>query len=147
MLVDAIRLIRNKTELQGTCYFELLPGEYNGKCWNDGSVFLAENIFGLMEPIIAPHEPRFDHYSFVGIPRATWELIITDLERLAERAESASTISDLRGEGGFVFTTTKSEFARSFRTNADALARLVREVGAWVRENLQTHDCVSILGM
>ena len=145
--MDAIRLIRNKAELQGTCYFELLPGEYGGRCWNDGSVFLAEDVFGLVEPIVTRHEPRFDHYSFVGIPRPTWELIITDLERLAERAETAADVSDLRGDVGFVFTTTKGEFARSFRTNADALAGLAREIVGWVRENLQKHDCLTIIGM
>jgi hypothetical protein len=146
-LVDAIRLIRNKAQLEGTCYFELLPGEYNGVCWNDGSVFLAEDVFGLVEPIIARHEPRFDHYAFVGIPRPTWELIITDLERLAERAEAASAVSELRGEVGFVFITTEGEFARDFRTNADALARLAREIVGWVRETMQKYDCVSVIGI
>jgi hypothetical protein len=145
--MDAIRLIRDKAELQGTCYFELLPGEYGGQCWNDGSVFIAEEAFGLVEPIIARHEPRFDHHAFVDIPRPTWERIISDLERLAERAETPTHVGDLRGEVGFVFTTTEGEFARSFRTNADAFARLVREMVGWVRENLQKQVCVSILGI
>lgn len=144
--MDPICLIRNRAELRGTGYFELLPGEYSGKHWNDGSVFLAEEVFGLVEPIIARHEPRFDHLSFVGIPRPTWERIITDLEQLAERAEAASVVSDLPGEVGLVLTTTR-EFARSFRTNSDALARLARELIGWLRENLKTHDCVSVLGI
>ena len=105
-----IRLIRDKAELRGTCYFELLPGEYSGKCWNDGSVFLAEDVFGLVEPIIARHEPRFDHYSFIGISPTTWERIIADLGWLAERAENALTIGDFFDEVGFVFATMKAEF-------------------------------------
>lgn len=77
------RLIRHTRELSGTCYFELLPGPYCGKCWNEGSVFLSEGAFGLFEPVIASHEPRFDHYSFVEIPRPTWEYILVELDQLA----------------------------------------------------------------
>lgn len=145
--MDPIRLIRDKAELQGTCYFEFLPGEYKGQCWNDASVFLAEDVFGLIEPIIARHEPRFDHYSFVAIRRHAWERIIADLERLAERAERASVVGELAGEVEFFFTTTEAEFGREFRANADSLARLARELVGWVREHLREHECVSVLGM
>ena len=51
--MDPIRLIRDKAKLHGTCYFELLPDEYQGRWWNDGSVFLAEDVFDLIEPDIA----------------------------------------------------------------------------------------------
>src|SRR5947209_17733288 len=96
--MEAIRLIRDKAELHGTCYFELLPGEYKGRCWNDGSVFVAEDAFGLVEPTIERHEPRFDHFSFVSIRRPAWERITADLERLAERTEAAKDVGDLFGE-------------------------------------------------
>jgi hypothetical protein len=145
--MDAIRLIRDKGELQGTCYFELLPGEYKGQCWNDGSVFLAEDVFGLVVPIVTRHEPRFDYYSFVGIRRPAWERITADLERLAERAKAAAGVGDLRGEVGFIFSPTEAEFAQDFRANADALTRLARELADWVREQLREYECVSILGI
>jgi hypothetical protein len=54
---------------------------------------MAEDVFGFIEPVIARHEPRFDHFSFVGIRRPAWERIIADLERLAERAESATAFA------------------------------------------------------
>jgi hypothetical protein len=145
--MDAIRLIRDKAELQGTCYFELLPGEYKGRCWNDGSVFLAEDVFGLIEPVVERHEPAFSHYSFVAIQRPAWERITADLERLAERADRATGVRDLHGEVGFIFSPTEAEFVRDFRANADALARLGRELAAWAREQLREHECVSILGI
>lgn len=145
--MDPIRLIRDKSELQGTCYIEVLPGEYKGQCWNDGSLFLAEDVFGLVEPVIKRHEPRFDHYSFVAIRRPAWERITADLVRLADRAESATGIGDLRGEVGFIFRPTEAEFAQDFRANADSLARLARELAGWVREQLREHECVSVLGM
>jgi hypothetical protein len=147
MRIDQFRLICDRTELHGTCYFELLPGDYKGQCWNEGSIFVAEEVFGLVEPIIERHEPRFDHYSFVGVRRPAWERITADLERLAERAEGAAGVGDLRAEVRFLFDQSEAEFDRDFRTNADALARLVRELAKWVREQLRKFECVSVLGI
>lgn len=91
-----IRLIRDTAELSGTCYFEFLPGPYRDKCWNEGSVFLAEEVFRIIEPIIARNEPQFDRYSFVGIRRPTWERILPELERLA--ATDRGEVAVLAGE-------------------------------------------------
>lgn len=145
--MDPIRLIRDKSELRGTCYFELLPGEYHERCWNEGSVFLAEEVFALIEPVIARHEPRFDHYAFVGTQRATWERIISDLERVAERVRSAKSVGGLRGEVGYFFTTTEGEFAADFELNAEALVSLIGDLVGWLREQLREQQYISILGM
>jgi hypothetical protein len=145
--MEPIRLIRDKAELQGTCYFELLPSKYQGQCWNDESVFLAEDVFRFVEPIIARHEEYFDHYSFVEILRPTWLKIIADLQRLAERAELAQNIDELRGEVSFLFASAKREFTQNFRSNAEALASLARELARWLLEHLRQHDCISVLGM
>jgi hypothetical protein len=142
-----IYLIKDKADLRGTCYFELLPGEYKEECWNDASVFLDEETFALIEPIVARHEPRFDHYSFVGIRRAVWEGIMADMEQLAIRLDGATSISDIRDAVGFFFTTSEREFAEKLRSNAEALAKLIRELVAWLRSQLKEHESVSVLGM
>jgi hypothetical protein len=56
---ECIRLIQNLTELHGTCYFEILPGKYEGNCWNHNSVFLTEEVFGYLEPVFERNEPDF----------------------------------------------------------------------------------------
>jgi hypothetical protein len=142
-----IRLITDKAALRGTCYFEFLPGEYKRECWNDGSVFLDEETFGFIEPVIARHEPRFDHWSFVGIRRPVWEGIIADLARLAIRVDGATSVSDIRDAVGFFFTTSEREFAANLKPNAEALAKLIRELVVWLRQQLKTHESVSVLGM
>jgi hypothetical protein len=145
--MEPIRLIHGISELRGTCYFEFLPGEYKEKCWNDESVFLIEETFALIEPIISRHEREFDHYSFVGIRRPIWEGIIQDLKGLAIQVEGASSIDDIRGKVDFFFTTSEEEFAKEFKSNANAFAKVIRELVAWLREQLETHECVSILGL
>src|SRR2546430_17207732 len=93
--MQEIRVIRGTADLQGTCYFEFLPGEYKGKCWNDDSVFLHEETFGLIEQTIARNEPRFDNWSFVDIRRPGWERIIHDLENLERRVATAASVGHL----------------------------------------------------
>jgi hypothetical protein len=113
----SIRLIRNKAQLSGTCYFELLPGRYQGKCWNDGAVFLTQEAFGLIDLIIMRHEPKFDHFSFVAIQRSAWERIIPEIELMATDSLSIEH------------------------------AELARELSAWLREQISKHKCISILGL
>lgn len=144
--MNSIILIHDRSELKGTCYFELLPGEYRDTCWNEGSVFLSEETFLLIEPVVARHERRFDHYSFVGIRRHVWNAIIVDLDSLAKRCESAKCLGDL-GLSFSLFESTESEFNRDFSSSSAALAKLSRELTGWLRTTLRTHECVTILGM
>ena len=46
--MDPFRLIRDPAELSGSQFFELLPGAYNGQCWNAGSVYVEEEVFGYL---------------------------------------------------------------------------------------------------
>ncbi len=100
---------------------EFLPGEYVGQCWNEQSVFLAEDVFGLIEPIIARHEPNFDHYAFVTIPRPNWVRIIEDLEQLPGKVPDDA--------------------------DPQAVAAMSAELVAWLRMQLSHIECVSVLGM
>ena len=74
-------------------------------------------MFGLIELIIARHEPLFDHYSFVAIQRPAWDRITADLKRLPDAADDTG------------------------------VARMAAELADWVRERLADHDCVSVLGI
>jgi hypothetical protein len=40
-IMEEIRIITNKGELEGTCYIEVLPGPYREQCWNEGSLFVT----------------------------------------------------------------------------------------------------------
>lgn len=112
-----IRLIRSTSELHGTCYFEFLPGPYRDKCWNEGSVFLEEEVFGLVEPIIARHEPQFDHFAFVNIRRTTWERIIAELDQVSKSSDNRE------------------------------VSAMMAELVAWLREQLTHEQCISVLGI
>ncbi len=145
--MQLLRLIRNTSDLRGTCYFEFLPGKYKKKCWNDESVFLDEETFALIEPIIARHERGFDHYSFVEIQRHTWIGIIIELKGLVLCVRGAGNFDILRRDVEFIFKSSEREFAKDFQSNAEALANMICELVEWLQEQLTTQECVCVLGM
>jgi hypothetical protein len=146
-VMETLCLIHDKQQLRGTCYFEFLPGIYKGQCWNEGSVFLSEEAFSYLEPVIQRHESRFDHYAFTEISKSTWMKIVADLERLTEKLGEAEAVGDLERDVGFFFSESAREFAKDFRTNANRLSKVTRELMIWLQEQLQKEDCVSVLGI
>jgi hypothetical protein len=57
------KLIRDKNELVGTCYFEFLPEKDPEKCWNDNSIFLTEESILVFEDLLYKINKMYDHYS------------------------------------------------------------------------------------
>jgi hypothetical protein len=145
--MEPITILRDPAELEGTAYIELVPGGYRDSCWNVGSVFFTEEVFGFIEPIIERHEPRFDHFAFVDVERATWNAILDDFAELERALRAASSVDEVAPLTGFYYLGTKREFAARFRENADALAGVLHELGLWLREQLSRENVVAILGM
>jgi hypothetical protein len=142
-----IRLIQNLNELHGTCYFEILPGRYEGNCWNQNSVFMTEEVFGYLEPMFERNEPNFDHYAFIEIKREAWLLIIRDFCSLIEVLEQAQDIQELEGKIGFIFKDSMDRFANDFRSNAVDLIDVLRELSQWLENQLKSYDYLSVLGI
>ncbi len=145
--MEPITILRDPALLDGTAYIELLPGGYRDSCWNAGSLFFTEEVFGYFEPIIERHEPRFDHFAFVDVERSTWNAILDDLAHVERALLAAASIDDVPPLVGFFYPGTKQEFAASFRDNADALAALLSELRLWLREQLSRVHIVAVLGM
>ena len=41
-MLDDIKIIIDQSEMEGTCYIEVLPGQYKHKCWNSESIYFSE---------------------------------------------------------------------------------------------------------
>jgi hypothetical protein len=145
--MEPITILRDPAALEGTAYIELLPGGYRASCWNLGSVFFTEEVFGYLEPIIERHEPRFDHYDFVDVDRSTWSAIVDDFADLARALRTASSVDDVEPLLGFFFQGTRQDFAASFGENADALAALLDELCTWLQDQLSRENVIAVLGM
>lgn len=145
--METIRVLKDKAELEGTAYVELLPGKYNKQCWNEGSLFFEEEIFGYLEAIISRHFPAYDHYAFTEISASKWSAIVKDFIALASALDRAESVCELREDVGFLFQGSEARFAESFQVNKHALAKLLREVSAWVTIKATEHGAVTILGL
>ena len=145
--MEAIRIIRNKAELEGTAYIELLPGRYNKQCWNEGSLFFEEEVFGYMEPIISRHVPSYDHYAFTEISASKWAAIVRDFQSLESALDQSRSVGELAEDVGFLFVGAEARFAENFHGNKVALRHLLREVSTWVSREASLHECVTVLGL
>lgn len=140
-------MITDRGELEGTCYIEILPGKFQGECWNSQSVFFDEEHFGFIEPTIIRHCPEHDHYTFTDIDKTVWEDILADLQRLHQSIGDASRLSDLHGEVDLVFTTTKQRFLEAEADNMQNLRQMLNDFILWARKTLKSHDSIAVLGM
>jgi hypothetical protein len=146
-IMEEIRIITNKGELEGTCYMEVLPGPYREQCWNEGSLFFEEEVFGYLEPIIKRHVETYDHYAFTEIEKEQWLAIVNDFDKLELQLISSKSISDLQNQVSFIFKRGDERFSSNFDINKTALSQLVAEFSKWIRAKTNEHDSITILGM
>src|SRR5262245_44510211 len=145
--MEPIRLIRDRRELKGTVYFEFLPGPYKGQCWNESSVFLAEEVFGFIDPLISRHYHGEYYYSFSTIASGLWIGIASDLRNVSDALRKAKEFADVREQLGFAFSNTEAEFAAAFSGNKESLARLAAELASWIEEQIAEREPISLLGL
>jgi hypothetical protein len=146
-IMEEIRIITNKSELEGTCYMEVLPGPYKEKCWNEGSLFFEEEAFGYLEPIIKRHVETYDHYAFTEIKKEQWLAIVNDFDKLELQIISSKSVSDLQNQVGFIFKRGDERFSSNFDINKTALSQLFSEFSKWIRAKTNEHDSITILGI
>ncbi len=141
------KLIYDKEELTGTDYFEFLPGKYHDQCWCDGSVFLDEETFTLLEPAFAMNIRHYDHYAFTEVSKDEWPGVLSALRELGDHLNIATQTNDLEGRLGMMFTTTESDFNQNFEINKNKLIDVADRLRVWIMEALAQNECVTILGM
>jgi hypothetical protein len=145
--MNEIRAITEKSELEGTAYVELLPGKYKDLCWNDGSLFFEEEVFGYFEPCIKRHVPDFDHYAFTEMDASQCALVASGLRDMAVLVQSATRVEQLQKHVGFIFQGSEQRFENDLPENVSVLARLAEELADWLVVQASSHEHVSILGL
>ena len=145
--MNDIKVIRNLEELEGSCYIELFAGAYKGKCWNVGSLFFIEEVFGFIEPIIKKFVSNYDHYAFVDIDASIWAHIAKDIELLIVNINCVQNITELKELVSFYFDSDTQAFDADFMKNKSLLVVMLRETCDWLNESLNRCACITILGM
>lgn len=133
--------------LEGTAYFEFLPGKYQNKCWNEASVFLDEEAFGYVEPIFERLVPDYDHYAFVEVQRPRWSPIRAELGRLLWLLNAAPSDGDLSENIGFRFRDTQEKFFAGRPQTIEDVRVMIVDLDTWLERILRDHESVSLLGL
>ncbi len=145
--MDKIQFFVDKSDLDGTGYFELSPGRYEGKHWQNGCLFFDEEIFGLIEPIFKKCIPNYDHYDMNDAGSDAWRVIVDDLEQLSSQLRGAREFEELLGKVGFAYADTEKTFCREFDERKVELAAMIDKLVAWANREIEKHGCIAVLGM
>lgn len=117
-----IRLINQVSQLDGTQYFEFLPGPYKGRCFTDDSVFIEEDVFGIIEPIFQELVPKYQRNAFNKVLKEDWAKIVAEMQQ------------------------QRVNIANSPNSDAELLA-MIDQFTSWVIKTLGTYEEISILGI
>ncbi len=142
-----MKIIYDPVELEGTCYFEILPGQYLGKCWNENSIFLEEEVFGYLEPSIQKAFSEFDHNGFHSIDIDIWNKIILNFEEVKHLLLHESEIDQIDKYIGFIYQNSKMNFVEKFAENSKNLIKLIDELIIWINQTSKEYEQISILGI
>lgn len=145
--MDNIEIIKDKSNLDGTCYIELSLGKYQGKHWEETSLFFQEETFGFIEMIFERHVPGYDHYSMNNADYESWSKIIAELRQLEALLNSAKEFGELIGKVGFVFGDTRDYFQNHFQQSKAQLQKMVSELSEWAEEHIIKYGYIAILGI
>jgi hypothetical protein len=143
---QSIRIL-SKSELEGTGYFEFIPGKYDNQCWLDDSIYIDEKIFGLIESIFSKNVPNYNHSAFTNVHKKTWESILSELQNIQTVVSTSTSVEDLGGSLGFPIDNDKALFQEAFSDNKLALIQLLNEFSAWIEQTLTVQDYIAILGI
>jgi hypothetical protein len=78
------RIRRAKSDLEGTGYVEIAAGQYTGERRLDGSLFVPEDAFAVIDGVIARHFPGYDRLAANDIPRDAGSRVAAEWREIAE---------------------------------------------------------------
>jgi hypothetical protein len=141
-----LRLIKDTNHLEGTCYFEFLPGKYRNKCWNQGSVFLSEEAYDLLEACFSENIKGYDHYAFMEADQDAIEKIIHCLNKLEKQIEKSISAEGLSNSMK-INNYQRSELELNWPESKYRLKAMVEDINHWLQKVIKENEVISILGM
>lgn len=145
MNLSDIQVFSLDSKPSGTTFFELLPRKYEGVCWNADAVYVEEEVFGLIEPIIYQSVSTYDHYSFTELYPAEVEKIVAGLERLINQIERYDEQKLI--ELGYLFQTTAARVAEDWISIRPRLLHLCSTLRDWFSQVLLDGKNMTLMGI
>jgi hypothetical protein len=136
-----VRLIKDKSELNGTCYFEFAIGRYNGSHWRKSSVYLEDEVFHGLLPLFRRCLPQFDYYFHTQVNAAAWAPVVSELKELRERLVRVhKSIPSEKDALAPALDRDLCDFAPEY-------VQVITDLCDWLDDKAKRHTAVTILGM
>ncbi len=145
MSFPEIKIYSLDSKPEGTVFFELLPRAYENRCWNSDSIYIDEEVFGLIEPVVIESVSTYDHYAFTELRPKEIQRIIAGLDILASLL--AQDAPEAKCKLGYIFKSSESEIAKEWDRIRPELTVLCRELSGWLKAVLQSGSIITILGI
>lgn len=142
-----IKLIHKLVELDGGQFLEVFPGPFKGRSWNEQSVYIEDEAFALIEPIVSKHAPEFDRCRNTAITKEGWSGIIADLKELRSILADAKSMQDLPSTMQFRDDGSRDDFGSDFSENSRKVITLVDELITWLSVQIESQPVITILGI
>ncbi|KKB73304.1 MULTISPECIES: hypothetical protein [Bacillus] len=142
-----IEIIYGTDALEGSCYIEILPDKYRGKCWNTSSIYFTGDNFGYMMPAFEKCYKPFDYFAFNEMDTDTWKLIMKELEVMKQNLINDPDPHSLKDVLGFPFVYSEEEFLENHQANIKQLISMISEFQTWIEEKSDSTQFISVLGM
>ena len=140
------KLISDKNELDGTCYFEFLPGKYKDKCWNDNSVFLTLDIIEIIEDLLEKSNEKYDYYDFIYFDNEQISILENELsKRLIEIKNSEYKLDGKRFKSIKDNEKYYKKINKDIERNRNNIIEMLEKFIFWI--NLNKDNGITVLGM
>jgi len=140
-----LHLIRDKSELDGTCYFEFFPGVYPGECWNETSVYLCFSTLNMIEKVFETHVEEYDPYKFIEIQEPITSRLSGALIEHAEKLRNQALADSRALPESADFDSPEQARLREWLPNKKILAQTCEDLANWLLSNKS--GPISILGI
>ena len=140
------KLISDKNELDGTCYFEFLPGKYQDKCWNDNSVFLTLDMIEIIEDLLEKSNEKYDYYDFIYFDNEQINILENELsKRLIEIKNSQYKLDGKRFKNIKDNEKYYEKMNKDIERNRNNIIEMLEKFIFWI--NLNKDNGITVLGM
>ncbi len=144
--MENIKVIRNKEELEGTCYYEFQLGKFENEFWKEGSLYIDENAFQLILKRLEKYILNFNYYGVTVVHKNNWRKIITDFKEILPEIFKTKNYIELNKivclDGYY-----ERLYLERFDEMKNLIYKMIEDVIIWLEENIVKYSLFSILGI
>jgi hypothetical protein len=143
--------VRSTNTMPGGLTMVLMPGEYEGRGDGRPMVWLQEDAFGFVEPVIATCWPEYRNYGHWGvneIPVDVWRAIIEKMRERKAAFLAARSPRELNDLDIYLFSRQATrELTRDFETTRANAIGMIDDLVAWLEAQFASCRVVTLCGV